>query len=143
MSSRLYIVHISDPSVLSFEEFYNDFLNKDGNYEDVHITDIWDKNKLIKETKAIYEQILDDITYASSDYFYDRDITSSMASYIATVGIPIKVNDISGGSPMITVLRGEMNHKYVKDPYADLEKRFSYMLRWVKECGLEPGEKKL
>ena len=141
MSERSYIVYIDDLSKLSFKEFYNDFLNKDGEYQESYVDNHWDLKTLKKETRKIYDSILEDITYISSDYFYDRHITSAMTDYIASVGMPIQVRDISGWSPMITVLHGEMKHKYVDQPELDLENRFTYMLSWAKECGLHLGKK--
>ena len=136
MSERSYIVYIDDLSKLSFEEFYKDFLNNDGEYEESY----GDDKDLMLKTRNVYDTILDEITYLSSDYFYDRHITWAMTKYVATIGMPVKVSDISGWSPVVTILSGKSPHKYVKHPHDDLEKRFGYMIDWAKECGLELGK---
>jgi len=98
MSERSYVVYIDNLDKLNFEEFYNEFLNKDGEYEEVYVTDgTWN----LKDLK-------NGITYLSTDYTYDRLITDVLADYIATKGMPIEVRDISGWCPVITILSKNM-----------------------------------
>ena len=146
MSERRYTVWVKDPiKDLDFDEFYDKFLNikEDGydTFEELYGNKDWVDSimrPIRQKVRRMFDTAIEEEEHQSSDFFYDRRFTLALVDYIATIGVPIRVRDISGGSPGLRILTGKskITRLYLENPVLDIDKRFSYMLYWAKERGL-------
>lgn len=150
MLEHRYIVWVKDPkNDLNFEEFYNEFLNEKVEgyecFEETYAGDWIDKIKRpVKEyIREQFKLAINDNYYISNTYFVNRRFASSLADYIATVGLPVEVEDIGGWDLEIVILCGD-NEKvksYLKNPDLNFDERFTYVSKWARGCGLKPRKK--
>lgn len=145
MSEAKYTVWVNDPEKdLNFDEFYDNFLNKNGGFEECYLNDesliSKENNPLRKKILGKFKQALEDESYSSSNIIPDRMFTTQLAEYIATIGIPVRIKSISGWDPQLIILSGynKTVEKYLKNPDLDYEKRFDYGLEYINELGLIP-----
>ncbi len=144
MSERSYTVWIKDITMLDFDEFYDKFLNKENEFEHQYTDPDNERATSILrgDMGELFDQATEELSYFSDTLLVNRHFTWSLAKYIATKGIPVKVRDIGGWDPMLVIHTGHNTYsdKCLKDPEYQLEDRFSYMVDWAKECGLRPQE---
>lgn len=146
MSERRYTVYIKDPERLDFENFYK-FLNKKEKDDENNYYETYEetylcgrkKKEFKKGVRKKFENAIENEGFWSDNYFHNRAFTRSLVEYIDRLGILIKITSISGWDPQLIILskNNTRGKKYLKNPEADTEERFSHLDYWAREMGLD------